>query len=149
MQPSDYKQHPLWAAVDGLGTALVDTPEPDGHDLHEIERIRAVHDELDQRRELNPYLMDENLLDQAQTGTEAVRTAMTAYVGRPRGQRRAARHRRCPDDANPDLRPDVAAASRRHRDEGDEGSCVAVPHDGGRDARCAPRARRRARCSSR
>jgi hypothetical protein len=83
VQPSDYKQHPLWAAVDGLGTALVDTPEPDGHDLHKIERIRAVHDELDQRRELNPYLMDENLLDQAQTGTEAVRTAMTAYVGDP------------------------------------------------------------------
>lgn len=83
MQPSEYHQHPLWEAVDGLGTALHDAPKPDGDDLHKIERIRAVHDELDQRRELNPYLMDDALLEQAQTGTEAVRTALTTYVGDP------------------------------------------------------------------
>ena len=83
MQPSEYQQHPLWEAVDGLGTALGDAPKPDGDDLHKIERVRAVHDELDQRRELNPYLMDDGLLEQARVGTEAVRTALATYVGDP------------------------------------------------------------------
>lgn len=83
MQPSEYKGHPLWESVNGLGSALAAAPDPDGDDLHKIQRVRAVYDELDQRRELNPYLMDETLLDQAQTATDAVRTAMAAYAEDP------------------------------------------------------------------
>lgn len=85
MQPSEYQEHPLWEAVSGLGAALEAAPEPDGDDLHKVQRVRAVYDELDQRRELNPYLMDSALLDQAQTATEAVRTAMAAYADDPEG----------------------------------------------------------------
>jgi hypothetical protein len=83
VQPSEYQQHPLWEAVTGLGAALDSAPSPDGDDIHKIERIRAVHAELDQRRDLNPYLMDETLLDQAQTTVEAVRSATAAYADDP------------------------------------------------------------------
>jgi hypothetical protein len=83
VQPSEYQQHSLWEAVTGLGAALDSAPSPDGDDVHKIERIRAVHAELDQRRDLNPYLMDETLLDQAQTTAEAVRSATAAYANDP------------------------------------------------------------------
>jgi hypothetical protein len=83
VQPSEYQQHPLWEAVTGLGAALENAPSPEGDDVHKIERIRAVHGELDQRRDLNPYLMDQPLLDQAQTSTEAVRAATAAYAEDP------------------------------------------------------------------
>lgn len=83
MQPSEFKQHALWSATDGLGVALDNAPQPDGDDLHKVERVRAVHDDLAQRRDVNPYLMDENLLDQVHTGIEAVRAAMAAYAGDP------------------------------------------------------------------
>jgi hypothetical protein len=83
VQPTEYQQHPLWEAVTGLAAALDSAPSPDGDDVHKIERIRAVHAELDQRRDLNPYLMDETLLDQAQTTAEAVRSATAAYADDP------------------------------------------------------------------
>jgi chemotaxis protein histidine kinase CheA len=83
VQPSEFKQHALWSATDGLGVALDNAPQPDGDDLHKVERVRAVHDDLAQRRDVNPYLMDENLLDQVHTGIDAVRTAMAAYVADP------------------------------------------------------------------
>lgn len=83
MQPSEYQQHPLWEAVTGLRAALDNAPSPDGDDVHKFERIRAVQGELDQRRDLNPYLMDQALLDQAQTSTDAVRSATAAYAEDP------------------------------------------------------------------
>ncbi len=86
MRPSDYQQHPLWDAVEGLGATLSAAPKPDGEDMHKIERVRAVYDELTQCRALNPYLMDEGLLDQAQTGADAVRMAMATFVEDPGAQ---------------------------------------------------------------
>lgn len=85
MQPSAYQEHPLWTAVSGLGDALGEAPKPDGDDLHKIERVRTTHRELDERRDLDPYLMDETMLDQAQTAAEAVRVAMAAYASDPDG----------------------------------------------------------------
>lgn len=84
MRPNEYQDHVLWAAVTGLGEALDDMPEPvDEEGMHKLERVRATHAEIDQRRELNPYLIDEPMCSQLQTGVEADGTAMNAYADDP------------------------------------------------------------------
>lgn len=83
MKPHEYQEHPLWTAVTGLADALGKVQKPDGDEIHQIERVRVTHGELDQRRDLDPYLMDETMLDQVQTSAEAVRAAMAAYAEDP------------------------------------------------------------------
>lgn len=84
MQPSEYREHPLWDAVTALGEALGHVREPEDPDgLHKLQRVRATHGELEERRDVNPYLIDEQMCDQLQTGAEAVATATSAYADDP------------------------------------------------------------------
>lgn len=86
MEPNEYHRHPLWTAVTGLGEAIERVPDPKDEDgLHTLQRVRATLDELDQRRALNPYLVDEPMCDQLETGTDAVLAAMSDYADDPEG----------------------------------------------------------------